>query len=94
VDLSASNFDTCSVSDKPCNAGGAISVWRGGQGGAFVPPSDHKFLTEIKTRNLAFSRDMTGKLPEDPFPYAPAEAIGVQTVTKKRRVLAQVNILL
>lgn len=95
MDLASPNLDTYSVSDKP---GGALPVWRGVQGGAFVPHSDHKFSAGNETRRMAFPMakqdgGMTGKLLENPGFLDPlAESTGVQTVSKKRRVLAQVNI--
>lgn len=93
-DLSSPNLDTYSGSDK-AGDGGAISVWRGGQGGAFVPPSENQFRAGNTTRNLAFplgKKDgvMAGHFLENPFLDPQSESKGVQTVSKKRRVLAQV----
>jgi hypothetical protein len=86
---SSPNLDT--------HAGGAVSVWRGGQGGAFAPPSEPK---SNLTKNMAFSplvkKDgpvpIIAKFLENPFLDPRAEATGVHTVSKKRRVLAQVCI--
>lgn len=77
-DLATPNLDT--FSSKP----GAISVWRGGQGGAFVPPSDLPFATQKKARTAAFAKKDGGFFNES-FNFGESKG-----VSKKRRVLAQV----
>ncbi|KAG0576922.1 hypothetical protein KC19_5G118200 [Ceratodon purpureus] len=94
ADLSSPNLDTYSGCEK-ASKGGAVSVWRGGQGGAFAPPSEPKFKARNSTKNIAFSHGVkkeggiTGKFLENPFLDPRAEATGAHTVSKKRRVLAQ-----
>lgn len=92
TDLSSPNLDTFPGFEKASN-GGASSVWRGGQGGAFAPPSEPKLRAGNTKKNIASPMDrrdgaMTGKSLENSH----AESVGVHTVSKKRRVLAQVRI--
>ena len=92
-DLSPPNLDTYPSSEKPGN-GGAVSVWQGGQGGAFVPPSKNQFRAGNTTRSLAFSLVRKDEhFFEDSYLDPHSESAGVQTVTKKHRVLAQVCIV-
>ena len=98
ADLSSPNLDTFNSGCEKESKGGAVSVWRGGQGGAFAPPNEPKFRAAALTKNMALpyvvkkEGGMPEKFLENPFLDPLAEATGVHTVSKKRRVLAQVCI--
>ena len=88
--LSPPSLDTYSGSDK---AGAAVSVWRGGQGGAFAPPSETPFWAGNPTRNnLAFpsAKKQDGAMPGNLLGPQSETTTPVKAVSKKRRVLAQV----
>ncbi|XP_024377012.1 E3 ubiquitin-protein ligase COP1 [Physcomitrium patens] len=93
ADSSLPRLDLYSGCKKPSH-GGAISVWRGGQGGAFSPPNEVKSMAGNADRNSAFlmSKKAEGiqkRLPENPYIESHAGSMGVHAVSKKRRVLAQ-----
>jgi len=96
TDLSSPNLDTIPRCGMESN-GGAISVWRGGQGGAFAPSSKPKPWAGVIKKSMASPMDekngaTTAKFLENSFLDPHVESAGVLTVSKKRRVLAQVRI--
>ncbi|XP_024379324.1 E3 ubiquitin-protein ligase COP1 isoform X2 [Physcomitrium patens] len=87
------SLDTHSGYEK-LSDGGALSTWRSGLDGASSPPSESKFTAGNMTGSLAcpmVTKDggMKGKLLENPFTESFDGSTGVQTLNKKRRVLAQ-----
>lgn len=93
---SSLNSDTLPGCEKANS--NAVSVFRGGQGGAFVPSGEPKSWTTGTTpkKMIMESEKMAtvpGKFLESPYlesHYHADSAAGLQTVSKKRRVLAQV----
>jgi E3 ubiquitin-protein ligase RFWD2 len=92
-----SNLDSHPGCDS-ASTGGAVSVWRGGQGGAYAQPSEEELCKaeRLSMRNLAsgaVTKDVEkagGSLENNQSVYSLGESAGVNKVTKKRRVLAQV----
>lgn len=80
------------------STGGAESVWRGGQGGAYAPSGEaNPFRAERPTirplTNVSVSTDKgkaSGIVGNDLPAHSLGESSGVHKVSKKRRVLAQV----
>lgn len=81
------------------NSRGALSVWRGGQGGAFAPPDQQIFSRgvveskKLKGFALGKKKDMgvvEGDLVDDQSSDSHPRSAGVFAVASKKRVLDQV----
>uniref|UniRef100_A0A7I4DBE0 RING-type domain-containing protein n=1 Tax=Physcomitrium patens TaxID=3218 RepID=A0A7I4DBE0_PHYPA len=91
-----SDLDTHTRSDD-ASTGGAVSVWRGGQGGAYTPYSEEELyrVEKPRMRNVpctSVTKDVVkagGLLENDPSVDFQVESGGVHKVAKKRKVLAQ-----
>uniref|UniRef100_A0A7I4ASH5 RING-type domain-containing protein n=1 Tax=Physcomitrium patens TaxID=3218 RepID=A0A7I4ASH5_PHYPA len=72
------------------STGGAVSMWRSGQSGAYTPPGEEKLnrAERIRIRNLAYTSVSTD-IENDPSVDSPGEYAGAHKIAKKRRVLAQ-----
>lgn len=91
-------MDSYADSEKG-NTGGALSVWRGGQGGAFVPPDQQIFSRGVvESQNLkgfapGKKKDMGvvgGDVVDDESSESHPRSEGVFAVASKKRVLDQV----
>ncbi|XP_024399141.1 E3 ubiquitin-protein ligase COP1 isoform X2 [Physcomitrium patens] len=93
ADLSSPTLDTHSGCDQGINEG-AISVWRGGQGGALAPLREHKLKGGNSIRTSAFAMAIkddgkNGNYFANSFSDPHSESVGVPKINKRQRVLAQ-----
>ncbi|KAG0619816.1 hypothetical protein M758_4G167500 [Ceratodon purpureus] len=96
--MGSSSFDLNSHPGcESSSTGNALSVWRGGQGGASTAPSEQNLYSadKLRMRNVAYTSVTRGfgkasySLEDDPSVASPDDSARVHKVAKKRRVLAQ-----
>lgn len=92
---SAPDLDTHPGRDDASD-GAAVAIWRGGQGGAFTPPSEQPFsVGRHETGNSTFSSGnndlgIDNVSLENPLSDSQGISAGVLTKVKKSKVLEQV----